>query len=270
MQAKTRILVADDSPTIHTFFAGVLGNWPHPVELILAHDGRECMDRLEHANVDLAFIDVNMPEMSGLEAVGVARFRGVQTFVTLMSVRASEARFQLARQLKAYEFLVKPFGAAEVENVLRTYERVSAPTKVLVVDDSATVRRMIQKIAAGSIFRISCDEASDGATAIERFARGNHDIVFLDCNMPGINGLQTLAELRARNPLARVIMISSERNEERVQTAMRLGAIDFVHKPFYAAEVDQMLHKAYGLTLPGLAGGPKPQPSEPDILQASA
>jgi CheY-like chemotaxis protein len=270
MQAKIRILVADDSPTVHTFFAGVIASWPHPVELIAAHDGRACEDVLEHGNIDLAFIDINMPEMTGLEAVGVARFRGVKTFVTLMSVRASEARFQLARQLKAYEFLVKPFGAAEVENVMRTYERVSAPTKVLVVDDSATVRRMILRITTGSIFRISCDEASDGASAIEKFAAGQHDIVFLDCNMPGIDGLQTLTELRAVNPLARVIMISAERNEERVRIAMQLGAVDFIHKPFYAADVDQVLHKAYGLTLPGLAGGPKPPPSEQDILQASA
>ena len=270
MQTKTRVLVADDSPTVHTFFAGVLANWPHPVEQIAAHDGRECEDKLENDKVDLAFIDVNMPEMSGLEAVGVARFRGIRTFVTLMSVRAGEARFQLARQLKAYEFLVKPFGAAEVENVLRTFERVSAPTKVLVVDDSATVRRMILKIAAGSIFHITCDEAGDGATAIEKFAAGQHDIVFLDCNMPGIDGLQTLAELRMRNPLARVIMISAERNEERVRIAMQLGAVDFVHKPFSAADVDQMVHKAYGLAPPGLAGRPRLAPPAQDTLQASA
>jgi FixJ family two-component response regulator len=51
---------------------------------------------------------------------------------------------------------------------------------------------------------------------------------------------------------------------------MQLGAVDFVHKPFSAADVDQMVHKAYGLTLPGLAGGPKSAPHAQDTLQASA
>ena len=268
MQARTRILVADDSGTVHSFFAGALADWPHPIELVAAHDGRECMDMLERGNIDLAFIDINMPEMSGMEAVGVARFHGVKTFVTLMSVRATEARFEFARRLKAYEYLVKPFGASEIVNVMRTFQRISAPTKVLIVDDSATVRRMIRKITMGSIFRISSEEAADGASGIEKFAEGKHDIVFLDCNMPGIDGLQTLTKLRALNPLARVIMNSSERNEERVQIALQLGAVDFLYKPFDAADVDRVLHKAYGLVLPGLTA-PKFQ-HEPQALQASA
>ena len=269
MQAKIRVLVADDASTVHSFFASTLAGWSDPIDLVSAHDGRECMEKLEHGGIDLAFIDINMPEMSGLEAVGVARFRGVKTFVTLMSVRASEARFQLARQLKAYEFLVKPFGASDIENVMRTFQRVSAPTKALIVDDSATVRRMIQKIAAGSIFRVTSEEAADGTSAIEKFAEGKHDIVFLDCNMPGIDGLQTLTELRARSPLARVIMISSERNEERMRIAQQLGAIDFIYKPFYAPDVDRVLHKAYGLAPPGLVA-PR-APNEPDaFFQASA
>ena len=268
MQAKIKLLVADDSPTVHTFFAGVLGQWPQPVEIVAVQNGRDCMNQLENGRIDLAFVDINMPELSGMEAVSVARYRGVKTFITLMSVRASESRFELARRLKAYEYLVKPFGAKEIENILRTYQLISVPTKALIVDDSATVRRMIRKITAASIFRIACDEAGDGMTAIDKFDEGKHDIIFLDCNMPGIDGVQTLTELRERNPRARVIMISSERNEERIREAIRLGAIDFIHKPFGAADVDHVLHKAYGLALPGLAA-PKFNP-EPQVLQASA
>jgi DNA-binding NtrC family response regulator len=265
---KTRILIADDANTVHGFFAGALADWPRPLELVSAYDGRQCMDMLEAGDIDLAFIDINMPEMSGMEAVSVARYHGVKTFVTLMSVKATEARFEFARRLDAYEYLIKPFGASEIENVMRTFERVSAPTRALIVDDSATVRRMICKITAASIFRITTEEVGDGRSAIETFARGQHDIVFLDCNMPGINGLQTLAELRDANPNARVIMISSERNEERVYDAMALGAVDFIYKPFGAADVDRVLHKAYGLALPGLTA-PKFQ-IEPQTLKASA
>jgi DNA-binding response OmpR family regulator len=98
--------------------------------------------------------------------LALARCRGIKTFVTLMSGETSEARLQLARELKVYEYLVKPFEPAAVEDILRTFGRVTRPTRELVVDDSATVRRMIQQILAASLFRISGDEAGDGATAL--------------------------------------------------------------------------------------------------------
>lgn len=249
---EAKILIADDSRPVHTFVAEIVSRWSMPAQILTADNGQQCMELLARGDIDLAFIDVNMPEMTGIEAIGAARGRGIRTFVTLMSGKTSEARLQLAREFKVYEYLVKPFEAAAIEDILRTFRRVTRPTRALIVDDSSTVRRMIQKILASSLFRITAEEAGDGATALVNWFRHGYDIVFLDCNMPGLNGIDTLDQLLTVKPDARVIMMSGERNEERRQFALARGALEFLYKPFTPVDVDRILHKAYDLKMPDL------------------
>jgi CheY-like chemotaxis protein len=112
---------------------------------------------------------------------------------------------------------------------------------------------MIQRILANSLFRITAEEAGDGATALRKWFQAGYDIVFLDCNMPGLNGIDTLEQLLAVKPDARVIMMSAERNDERRRFARGRGAVDFLYKPFYPIDIDRTLHKVYDLKMPELA-----------------
>lgn len=254
-----RVLIADDSRTITALMTSIILRSPFSVEIATEETGRDCMERLANNDIDLAFIDINMPDMNGLEALCAARLKGIKTFVTLMSTRQSDVRLQLARQLKSYEYLIKPFEEADVQAVLRTFGRIKQRTRALVVDDSTTVRRMIQKITGNSMFRISCDEAADGKAAIRSYYENGYDIVFLDYNMPGLNGQETLEQLLKRNRHAKVIMMSGERDPERAQRAIDAGAVDFLSKPFFAEDIDRVLHKAYGLRMPGLASFEAPE-----------
>jgi CheY-like chemotaxis protein len=250
---KLKVLVADDSKLIHDIFNDIASRSPIPFEVISADDGQQCMDALNRGGIHLAFIDVNMPEMSGMEAVGKARTVGNKTFVTLMSANANQRRMQLALQLRIYEFLSKPFTAEQVMRILQTYCRVTLPSNALVVDDSTTVRRIIKKVFANSIFNIDVTEAGDGQTALDCCARGEFDAVFLDCNMPGLPGTATLEQLLARDRGVKVIMISGERNETRRRWALDRGAAAFLYKPFSAADIDRELHALFGLRMPQLA-----------------
>src|SRR5262249_51796914 len=117
--------------------------------------------------------------------------------------------------------------------------------KVLIVDDSTTVRKIVQRALAGSIFRMDCYEAPDGETALADCARIDFDVIFLDCNMPGLDGLATLDRLRLRSPSAAVVMISAER-------ALQRGAAAFMYKPFRPRHVDAVLRRLFGLRVPDL------------------
>jgi two-component system, chemotaxis family, chemotaxis protein CheY len=249
---KLSVLVADDSSTIHAFFHDLAEQSPIPFEIVRAEDGRQCLEFLSRGDINLAFIDVNMPEMSGMEAIGVVRLGGSKTFVTLMSSNSSDRRRQLARQLKVYEFLSKPFTAEDVLRVLRIYCRVTIPTRALIVDDSATVRRIIQSVFTNSVFNIDVTEAGSGEAALACCASGRFDIIFLDCNMPGIDGLETLQRIMRHDSGAKVVMMTSERNEDRRRWALGNGAIGFLYKPFYASAVDRELHGLFGLEMPSL------------------
>src|SRR5689334_22026450 len=182
---KPRVLIADDSTAIHHIFADLAERSPVPFEIVHAYNGRQCAEFLSLGTVHLAFIDVNMPEISGMEAVAIARHGGNKIFASLMSGKTSDKRLEIARQLKVYEYLNKPFGEQEVYAILRTYSRITVPSRALLVDDSATVRRIISKVLTDSIFNIDATEAATGEAALEPFDQGEFDVVFLDCNMPG-------------------------------------------------------------------------------------
>jgi CheY-like chemotaxis protein len=249
---SVRMLVADDSRTVQRFFNDVVASAPWPLELVTAETGLECMALLDQGDIDLAFIDVHMPEMSGMEAVGRARFKGNKTFVTLMSGKSDERRLKVARQVRAYEYLVKPFTAGDVLDILKTYRSVSKRTRTLIVDDSRTIRQVILRVLKRSVFNLVIDEASSGERALKLFTEGDYDLVFLDYNMPGLDGLDTLKRILSGDPNSKIIMISAERNDVHVREAKAAGAVTFLHKPFFAVDVDRALHDAFGLKLPGL------------------
>ena len=112
------------------------------------------------------------------------------------------------------------------------------PKKILVVDDSALMRRVLCDIIDADIRFQVVDRAKDGLEAFDLLSRNSYDAVVLDVNMPRMNGLQLLQELRKYKIPARVMMASTDTMEGARTTldALELGALDFVHKPDSAVD----------------------------------
>lgn len=261
MQRTISMLVADDSHVVQQILAEAGRAAKLPLRVSTTDNGRDCLTLLSGGNVDLAFIDVHMPELSGTEAFWAARKQGIQSFVTLMSNPPSTEAVEMARKLKAYEFLFKPFNAADATAIIKTFDRITSPTQVLVVDDSLTVRQIVQKVVKGSIFNCDVAEAADGDTALALARSAPFDVIFLDCNMPGLSGVDTMKRLMVMHPSLKVVMISGEHDPTTERAAMDGGACAFLHKPFYSTDVDRVLHALYGLRCPTL----KVTTDEPDF-----
>lgn len=256
------MLVADTSRIIHQIFRGIVARSTLPIDLIACRDGAHCAALMARGGIDVAFIEVDLPGMSGMEALRRARAEGVNTLTALMALKAAMPSLDRARGLNVCEFLEKPFALADVEAVIGSYRRLSAPMTALIVDDSSTARQVIRKVLAGSVFHISIEQAADGTAALVACAAQRFDLVFLDCNMPGLDGFETLRELRERNRSAQVIMMSGERSEQVVRRAAELGASAFLHKPFFPADIDRALHAAFGLRVPRLHAAKQEQRPE--------
>ena len=266
MGRALHVLVADDEDLIRDLFCEALRESPLPLRLSTTDNGRDCLTLLNGGNVDIAFIDIHMPVLSGGAALGVARRQGIGTFITLISGAASPEVFKLAQKLNAYEFLVKPFAIDDVLGILNNYTRIAAPMKVLIVDDSSTTRSVVLKVMQQSMFSCETVEAGNAAAAFEHCRRQPFDTVLLDCNMPHVDGLAALRQLRAIQPGLKVIMISAERNADKEREAREAGAHGFLYKPFYAENVDRMLHAVHRLAAAdarcqGPARAPQAQPS---------
>jgi DNA-binding NtrC family response regulator len=250
MDRTISMLIADDSRLVHDIVYEAARASHLRFRISATDNGRDCLTMLAAGRTDMAFIDVHMPELSGMEAFWAARKQGISTFVTLMSGSAPPEVCSVAQQLKAYEFLVKPFSVTDVVQIMRTYDRVTRPMKVLIVDDSSTTRQIVQRVLQASMFNCDITEAKDGTAALEACRRDDFDTVILDCNMPGLDGIATLKRLRAIKPTLKVVMVSSQRDPLREREAFEYGAHGFLPKPFYAEDMDRMLHAVHGLRRP--------------------
>jgi len=111
--------------------------------------------------------------------------------------------------------------------------------RCIVVDDSNFARKRISK-AVAAIGGEVIGEAVNGREAIDLFAKVRPEIVLMDITMPEMDGIETLKHILAKDPEAKVIMVSSVGHKEMVWKAMRIGAKHFIGKPFtptYALEV---------------------------------
>src|SRR3984893_18504786 len=229
MQRNISMLVADDSHVVQQIFIDAARASKLPLRISSTDNGRDCLTLLSGGNIDLALIDVHMPELSGIEAFWAARKQGIRTFVTVMSNPPSIEAVEMARKLNAYEFLFKPFAVSDVLAIMKTYSRITSPIKVLIVDDSSTVRQIVQKVVRGSIFNCEITEAGDGETALALCRNSEFDVAFLDCNMPGLSGLKPMTRIRECHVSLELVIISAERDLIREGQEAGWGGVS--HQP---------------------------------------
>lgn len=104
-------------------------------------------------------------------------------------------------------------------------------TKIMVVDDAAFMRVVLKDILTASGFQ-NIVEVGDGAAAVTAYQQHRPDIVTMDINMPGTDGIEALRMILQMNPAAKVVMVTSVDQKHVVQEAIKLGAKDYVVKPF--------------------------------------
>jgi len=122
---------------------------------------------------------------------------------------------------------------------------MSDTAKILLVDDEPGMLRYIRTLLEVDEYKV--ETASTGEEALERVHKGlQPDLVLLDLLMPGIDGLQTLEQLRQIRPGVKVVMLSCVSDTRKVVQAIRLGAHDYLTKPFQKAELDAVIDQCLG------------------------
>ena len=115
--------------------------------------------------------------------------------------------------------------------------------RVLVVDDAAFMRKMVSDALTKGGHEV-VGEAGNGAEAIARFQELKPEVTTLDITMPEKDGLAALREILTLEPSAKVVMCSALGQESKVLESIKLGAKDFVVKPFQADRVIEAVGKA--------------------------
>lgn len=115
-------------------------------------------------------------------------------------------------------------------------------TKVLIADDDPLMRTIIV-VSLGEAAEVV--EAADGDEALSLLEQNEFDLIFLDWDMPGANGLEVLQTIRARGCSMPIIMVTAEAKREQILKAIRAGASDYLIKPFESEALREKLEKHY-------------------------
>src|SRR5579863_9664520 len=107
------------------------------------------------------------------------------------------------------------------------------PIRVLVVDDSVVIRKVLCEVLSSDPGIQVAGTASDGCIALAKIGQLNPDLITLDVEMPNLSGLETIVEIRKLYPMLPVIMFSTltEHGATATLEALALGASDYVTKP---------------------------------------
>jgi two-component system, chemotaxis family, protein-glutamate methylesterase/glutaminase len=137
--------------------------------------------------------------------------------------------------------------------------------RVLVVDDSVAIRRMLTDILSAEPSIAVVGASADGASALAAIPRLEPDLLILDVDIPDIGGVGVLAELRRLHPLVPVILLSplTERAAATTLRALSLGAADCVTRPVLTLEMDAAMEQVAAQLLPRIMGLCRAEPPAP-------
>lgn len=111
--------------------------------------------------------------------------------------------------------------------------------KALICDDSMLVRKKLKEL----LEELECEvaEAANGEQAVTIFQEKNPNIIFMDIVMPQVDGLTALKKIRELDPAARIVMLSSVGTSGNLLEALKLGASDFLQKPYTREQIIKVL-----------------------------
>lgn len=118
-------------------------------------------------------------------------------------------------------------------------------SKILIADDAAFMRMMVKDSLTKNGYT-DIVEAADGEIACNLYSSEKPDLVIMDITMPNKTGIEALRDIKAADPFAKIIMCSAMGQEAMVVEAIKLGALDFIVKPFKPERIIQAVSKVLG------------------------
>ena len=234
-----RLVVLSHSAEEHELFRQAAASAATPIEMVTVAGAAAARGKL--AGADLLYLD---GELSGDEikaTVAAARAARNPPFTVQLAWK-----HRTAEPFEADAVADKPMRTDEARQLVSRSMRVRLPSWVLVVDDSTTMRGIVRKILANVRFPLQVCEASEGFAAIKMVRDHAIDLVFIDYNMPGFSGLETIAEFKREKRRVHVVLMTSVDDPSLESRACEAGAA-FLRKPFYPADIEAALCRFYGL-----------------------
>ncbi len=107
---------------------------------------------------------------------------------------------------------------------------------VIIIDDSKTSRNLLKDMLVEHGYEVLA-EAADGQEGYEKYCELRPDLVTLDITMPVMDGIETLTKIKEFDPAAKIVMVTAAGQKDKMMDAIKLGAVEFVTKPFETSQI---------------------------------
>jgi len=223
---KPKILIVDDQKSICDTVSTILETEKYEVHT--SNDGYEAIEKVKETSYDIAFIDIKMPGINGVEVLREIRKISPETTVVMMTAYAVEELIKQALDEGAHTCIYKPF---DMEKIIETIKNVTEKTILLIVDDDLNIRELFNLRLTEKGYKVV--SVSSGEEAVKLAERKPPDVILLDVVMPDMDGIETLKKIKEllKEKLPEVIMMSSYDVENKIKQALELGARQFFKKP---------------------------------------
>lgn len=260
MSGKPKILIVDDAASLRAVLRTFFTNEGYLVIGELAH-GSSVVESIGRLNPDVVCLDYNLPGSNGLDLLKQIVVTHPDTSVVMITGDANPTLEADAAEAGIAGFIRKPFTPEQISReihmvihtraLLRQQGAAATPAHeasratAVVADDSAAMRLLLVSILSQAGIRVQ-EAVSDGKQAVAAVARHKPDLVCLDMDMPVMNGLDALAQIRSSEATAKVLMITGRMSRETIQAAGQRGASGYILKPFDPAKVTEAVGKLLG------------------------
>ncbi len=225
------ILVVDDDPSLRELLTTFLSDKGYEVES--SADGKEALERLRSETPDLVLLDLEIPEVSGLDVLRTIASEKIDTKVIAISGHEAAVDHLGPDGIKlgAGAFLTKPVDLEHLELAIaaKLSSSVRPNTRVLVADDDPGIRELLKRVLEKKGYEVLT--AADGEAALESVRNDNPQLMLLDLYMPKLSGVEVLERMREEGHDVGVITISGSHDEDAARATFALGAADFIMKP---------------------------------------
>jgi DNA-binding NtrC family response regulator len=150
--------------------------------------------------------------------------------------RVSEERAAIHESQSKAVIARRP-GISE-ESLALARERRNIPVRdkpILIVDDEKNIRLTLSRSL--EVLGVETDSAEDGKEALVKLREKEFGLILLDIRMPGVDGMEVLRQVRENRPDIRIIVLTAYGTIELAVEAMKLGAVDFIQKPFVPEQI---------------------------------
>lgn len=235
---KLRILIADDEEGLRLSMAGILELEGHDV--VTAGNGYEAIEKVKEGSFDIAFLDIKMPGIDGVETFKEIKRISPETIVIMMTAFAVKDLIREAISEGAYACISKPF---DMDRIIDTIKEVSLKPFVVVIDDDPSLCSLLYDRFRENGFNVVTK--SSGMEGLDLVRRRIPDVLFLDILMEGMDGVATLKKLKEMlgTNCPKTVIMSAHDLQGDLDEAIKLGAVDFIRKPLNFEALNATIRK---------------------------